>query len=271
MRQLMKIQINFRNLLMSDSIIGIRKTGRVFLRRKQTMQLLLLTKVPLYEENFEKQLKQLGNEVYCSANLITKLKRNSFDKSFFNQFEGIIFSETLYDVEAYEVIKYLPQEEGIKLFRRAINGNHDEKDPAPFDAWLLVNSDLERLRENLLIAELSSLASKDAAHVQQVSVKQRLSELNLKLKQKEIVYYLIQSGDRTVPREEISREIWEKEPTKSVLASLSKVVSKVNEKLENRFGDEAIQTVWGQGYRLNKKFFEYLENDYVVLQETSVH
>ena len=56
MRQLMKIQINFRNLLMSDSIIGIRKTGRVFLRRKQTMQLLLLTKVPLYEENFEKSM-----------------------------------------------------------------------------------------------------------------------------------------------------------------------------------------------------------------------
>ena len=82
---------------------------------------------------------------------------------------------------------------------------------------------------------------------------------------------MIQSGDRTVPREEISREIWEKEPTKSVLASLSKVVSKVNEKLENRFGDEAIQTVWGQGYRLNKKFFDYLENDYVVLQETTVH
>ncbi|MGM0165650.1 hypothetical protein IGI39_000592 [Enterococcus sp. AZ135] len=234
------------------------------------MQLLLLTKVPLYEENFERQLKQLGNEVYCSSSIMTQLKRNSFDKGFFSQFEGIIFSETLYDIETYEVIKQLPQV-NMKVFRRAIEGNYDETDAAPFDAWIPVNSDLERLREILLVAELSSLATKDAVHVQQVTVKQKLSELNLKLKQKEIVYYLIQSGDRTVPREEISREIWEKEPTKSVLASLSKVVSKVNEKLGNVFGDEAIQTVWGQGYRLNKKFFDYLENDYIEKKESMLH
>ena len=82
------------------------------------MQLLLLTKVPLYEENFERQLKQLGNEVYCSSNMLTMLKRNSFDKAFLTQFEGIIFSETIYDIEAYEVIKQLPQA-NIKLFRRA--------------------------------------------------------------------------------------------------------------------------------------------------------
>lgn len=224
------------------------------------MQLLLLTKVPLYEENFERQLKQLGNEVYCSSNMVTILKRNSLDKTFLAQFEGIIFSETLYDIEAYEVIKQLPQG-NIKLFRRATGSSSEEATASPFDAWIPMNADLERLREILLIAELSSLATKDAAHVQQITVKQKLSELNLKLKQKEIVYYLIQAGDRTVPREEISRQIWEKAPTKSVLASLSKVVSKVNEKLENEFGDEAIQTVWGQGYRLNKKFFDYLEND----------
>ena len=168
------------------------------------MQLLLLTKVPLYEENFERQLKQLGNEVYCSSNMLTMLKRNSFDKAFLTQFEGIIFSETIYDIEAYEVIKQLPQA-NIKLFRRAADSNFDKEGSSPFDAWIPMNSDLERVREILLLAELSSLASKDAAHVQQVSVKQKLSDLNLKLKQKEIVYYLIQAGDRTVPREEISR------------------------------------------------------------------
>ncbi|MBO0451952.1 MULTISPECIES: helix-turn-helix domain-containing protein [Enterococcus] len=234
------------------------------------MQLLLLTKVPLYEENFERQLKQLGNEVYCSSSLMTKLSRNSFDKSFFTQFEGIIFSETLYDIDVSEVIKLLPQG-NMKVFRRTIGGGYDEPNASLFDACIPVNSDLERLREILLIAELSNFATKDAVHVQQVTVKQKLSELNLKLKQKEIVYYLIQAGDRTVPREEISRQIWEKEPTKSVLASLSKVVSKVNEKLENNFGDEAIQTVWGQGYRLNKTFFEYLENDFVEKQDFIIH
>ncbi|MDT2604746.1 helix-turn-helix domain-containing protein [Enterococcus dongliensis] len=231
------------------------------------MQLLLLTKVPLYEENFERQLKQLGNEVYCSTNVLTALKRGMIDKNFLNQFEGIIFSETLYDSEIQEIMKQLSQET-IKCFRRASESKHEEADFLPFDSWIPLDIDLCRLREILLIAELSHMVNKGAAHVQQVAVKQKLSELSLKLKQKEIVYYLIQAGDRTVPREEISQQIWEKAPTKSVLASLSKVVSKVNEKLENEFGDEAIQTIWGQGYRLNKKFFDYLENDLVDVQET---
>lgn len=233
------------------------------------MQLLLLTKVPLYEENFEHQLKQLGNEVYCSSTIVTMLKKNSFDKSFLTQFEGIIFSETLYDVEAYEIIKQIPQGT-IKFFRRATEGTNDTEVSTPFDAWIPLNAELERLREILLLAELSSIANKDAAHAQQITVKQKLSDLNLKLKQKEIVYYLIQAGERTVPREEISREIWEKAPTKSVLASLSKVVSKVNEKLGYEFGDEAIQTVWGQGYRLNKKFFDYLDTGHFEDQRTLI-
>nr|WP_249023813.1 helix-turn-helix domain-containing protein [Enterococcus malodoratus] len=228
--------------------------------RMDGMQLLLLTKVPLYEENFERQLKQLGNEVYCSNSLITAFKRGTFNKELLAQFEGIIFSETMYDKEVEELIQVLPKE-NLKFFRRINEVSCDETFDSIYDAWIPMDSSLERVREILLVAELSKLASKEADRSQQITVKQKLSDLNLKLKQKEIVYYLIQSGDRTVPREEISRQIWEKAPTKSVLASLSKVVSKVNEKLENEFGDEAIQTVWGQGYRLNKKIFDFLYDD----------
>jgi DNA-binding response OmpR family regulator len=124
-----------------------------------------------------------------------------------------------------------------------------------------VDSNLERLREILLIAEISRLAYQKEDRAQQLQVKQKLSDLNLKLKQKEIVNYLIQSGNRTVSREEISRQIWNKEANKSVLASLSKIVSKVNEKLEYECGHVAIQTVWGQGYRLSKEFYDYFEEE----------
>lgn len=231
------------------------------------MQLLIFTKVPLYEESFERQLKQLGNEVYCSNHLLDLLKQGSLDEGFFSKFEGIIFSETLYDKEVEENIRLLPKGE-FKVFRRA--SEVDEKLSELFDAVIPLDLTLDSLRERLLIAEMSHITFKNANLVQQITVKQKLSELNLKLKQKEIVYYLIQSGDRTVPREEISRQIWEKAPTKSVLASLSKVVSKVNEKLAAEFGDEAIQTVWGQGYRLNKKIFDYLENDLIEKEMVSI-
>lgn len=219
------------------------------------MQLLLLTKVPLREESFEHQLKQLGHEVYCSTSMITVIRNQSYSEDFLYQFEAIIFSETLYDKEAEELIALLPQG-NFKVFRRSSETSCQES-----DAWIPVEASLERLREVLLAAEISRLALKDVERTQQIAVKQQLSELNLKLKQKEIVYYLIKSGDRTVSRTEISRQIWGKEPTKSILASLSKVVSKINEKLEIELGEEAIQTIWGQGYRLNKRVFDFLEKE----------
>ncbi|MDU5335080.1 helix-turn-helix domain-containing protein [Enterococcus sp.] len=233
------------------------------------MQLLVLTKVPLYEENFENQLKQLGNEVYCSSNLIALLKMGTCNTQFLSQFEGIIFSETLFEKETEELIQQLPKGR-FKLFRRVVEARCDESSESVFDALIPVDSNLERLRELLLIVEISRLAHQKEEQAQQLTVKQKLSDLNLKLKQKEIVYYLIQSGDRTVSREEISRQIWEKEPNASVLASLSKVVSKINEKLEQEFGHEAIQTLWGQGYRLNRDFFDYFENDVVMTENVAV-
>jgi len=224
------------------------------------MQLLILTKVPSYEETFESQLKQLGNEVFCSNSLIATLKKETFNKQFLTQFDGIIFSESLYDKEVEELVRHL-QYGRFKLFRRVIELSCDEMTETSFDGLIPVDSNLERLREILLIAEMSRLMYQKEDRAQQMNVKQKLSDLNLKLKQKEIVDYLIQSGNRTVSREEISRQIWNKEPNKSVLASLSKVVSKVNEKLEYECGHGAIQTVWGQGYRLKKEFFDYFEND----------
>ena len=209
------------------------------------MQLLVLTKVPLYEENFENQLKQLGNEVYCSSKLLEMIRIETFNKQFLTQFEGIIFSETLFEKEIEDLIKELPNGR-FKLFRRVIDVDCDERVKSNYDALIPVNSNLENLRDTLQIVEISRLAIQKKEQDQQLSVKQKLSDLTLKLKQKEIVYYLIQAGDRIVSREELSRQIWGKEPNASVLASLSKVVSKVNEKLENEFGHVAIQTLWGK-------------------------
>lgn len=83
------------------------------------MQLLVLTKVPLYEENFENQLKQLGNEVYCSSKLLEMIRLDTFNKQFLTQFEGIIFSETLVEKEIDELIKALSKGR-FKFFRRVI-------------------------------------------------------------------------------------------------------------------------------------------------------
>ncbi|MGM0165456.1 hypothetical protein IGI39_000398 [Enterococcus sp. AZ135] len=224
------------------------------------MQLLILTKVPPYEETFESQLKQLGNEVYCSNNLITMMKKETFNKQFLSQFDGIIFSESLYDKEVEELV-HLLQKGRFKLFRRVVEVNCDEMAETSFDGLIPIDSNLERLREILLIAEISRLAYQKEDNAQKLNVKQKLTDLNLKLKQKEIVDYLIYSGNRIVSREEISRQIWRKEANKSVLASLSKIVSKINEKVEYECGHSAIQTVWGQGYRLNKEFFNYFEDD----------
>lgn len=147
------------------------------------MQLLILTKALSYEEAFESQLKQLGNEVYCSHNLIAMLKEETFNKQFLSQFDGIIFSESLYDKEVEELVQQL-QYERFKLFRRVIEVSCDDRTESIFDGLIPVDSNLERLREILLIAEISRLAYQKEDRAQQLQVKQKLSDLNLKLKQK---------------------------------------------------------------------------------------
>lgn len=120
------------------------------------MQLLVLTKVPLHEESFENQLKQLGNEVFCSCNLLETIRLETFSKKFLMQFEGIIFSETLVEKEIDELIKALPKGR-FKLFRRAIDMDCDEKTKSSYDAWIPVNLTLENLRDVLQIVETSRL------------------------------------------------------------------------------------------------------------------
>lgn len=155
------------------------------IRKEKMMQLLILTKALSYEEAFESQLKQLGNEVYCSHNLIAMLKEETFNKQFLSQFDGIIFSESLYDKEVEELVQQL-QYERFKLFRRVIEVSCDDRTESIFDGLIPVDSNLERLREILLIAEISRLAYQKEDRAQQLQVKQKLSDLNLKLKQKKL-------------------------------------------------------------------------------------
>lgn len=121
------------------------------------MQLLVLTKVPLYEENFENQLKRLGNEVYCSSKLLEMIRIETFNKQFLTQFEGIIFSETLFEKEIEDLIKELPNGR-FKLFRRVIDVDCDERVKSNYDALIPLNSNLENLRDTLQIVEISRLA-----------------------------------------------------------------------------------------------------------------
>ncbi|MGM0341698.1 hypothetical protein IGK47_004810, partial [Enterococcus sp. AZ007] len=58
-------------------------------------RILLLTKNIDNEDNFEKQLRQLGNEVFTSISLIEWILSDRVPDSFLSMYHQVIFSETI--------------------------------------------------------------------------------------------------------------------------------------------------------------------------------
>lgn len=58
-------------------------------------RILLLTKNVFHEYNFEKQLRQLGNEVFTSESLVDKFLYDQVPDDLLSMFHQVIFSETI--------------------------------------------------------------------------------------------------------------------------------------------------------------------------------
>ncbi|MGG5370972.1 hypothetical protein IGI67_002613 [Enterococcus sp. AZ196] len=70
-------------------------------------QVLLLTKNMMSEQSIKSKLQHLNYEVYCSTNVIEKLKSRSFTKQFLIQFPIIILSETIPNLEILDILNIL--------------------------------------------------------------------------------------------------------------------------------------------------------------------
>nr|MBO1342802.1 helix-turn-helix domain-containing protein [Enterococcus sp. 665A] len=215
------------------------------------MNVLILTKCILAEEEFTRRLYMLGYEVFCSFDLLSRLKNKMSSDTITKYFQIIIISETVPDNE----VEYLLENREFQsstLYRKSSTMIEVSKnEESPIQAILATNESLESLREKLSQNNKKNTSDK-FANISPLA-KENIKSFFPFSKQEKIVFELLREADgEIVSREEICEKIWSK-VTQSNLARTSSIVKRIKIKLEGLgIDDSSLQTLWGKGYRLIK-------------------
>lgn len=215
-------------------------------------QILLLTKNILTEHNLQHRLQALNHEVYCTSESLRKLQ-TTMDHSLLHHFDIVILSETLcYDevasicsllkelpIDLFQVVEQIPKED------TSVTLEIQKK-------WLKKEATLEELRESLVTNKrIPSTTQKDKLP--------RSMLIHLSRLESELLKALFEAKGRIVPRNELSKILWQEEPTLSNKSQLSALVNRLKRKFEmSGFKEEAIVTYWGNGYQLSSKLHDEL-------------
>lgn len=234
-------------------------------------QVLILTKNILAEQEIQKKLQSLNYEVYCSAKTFDYCSDQKKGLDLLHFFQYVILSETICESE---VRKLIPLLRGYtKFIIRKVEKHDTEKEvdtynPEGLDGVIASNDSMDELRERFYALKVNSakpnLLSKDNNPYENkendrelLSVLHRLSPTEIK-----VLSILMQAENRVVTRDEMCRKVWNDSITKSHLASLSSIVSRLKTKFERiNSARPAIQTFWGRGYQIDYGLFDLLKNE----------
>ncbi|EOH91907.1 winged helix-turn-helix domain-containing protein [Enterococcus pallens] len=213
------------------------------------MNVLILTKCIHAEEDFSKRLYQLGYEVFCSCELLNKLKSKVTADNITKYFQIIIISETVSDSEVDNLLENREFYSAVLYRKSSILTEVPEKLTGKIQDVVVNDESLESLREKLSKNSQKSMSDKFANIT--TSKKDNFESFFPFSKQEKIVFELLQEANGgIVSREEICERIWSK-VTQSNLARTSSIVKRIKIKLESLgIEDSSLQTLWGKGYRL---------------------
>ncbi len=254
-------------------------------------QILILTRNVLIEQEIQQKLQALNYEVYCSAKHFDSYSQQTQMMDLFSFFQYVILSETICESEVKSLVLSL-KEYSLSIIRK-VETNLTEMDKEYLETEqihaIISNDDsIDELREcfhglkwkqkqndrsyqNEKVGQLSrnvSLIRSNQFNDFEMSSKEvqlltdalhRLSPIESK-----VISILMQAGNQIVTREEICHIIWNENPTKSHLASLSSTITRIKNKfMYTNLESAAIQTLWGKGYKMNQKLLECIQNDQV--------
>lgn len=223
-------------------------------------RILLLTKNIDNEDNFEKQLRQLGNEVFTSISLIEGILSDRVPDSFLSMYHQVIFSETI-DTKLVATLVSTLKRHALILLRKTDEQLNEtqtlEWQELGLTDWIKCCPTLETLRDQLTCDQTGLVTTE----VSPVHPKKNLtiSSLPLSASEERLLTILYQHQTVVISREDLCREMWRKPKTHSTMSQLSTLVSKLKRKLEEvGLTGEIIETSWGQGYRLSEQAYEQL-------------
>ncbi|MBO0457186.1 winged helix-turn-helix domain-containing protein [Enterococcus hulanensis] len=234
--------------------------------------ILILTKNLLIEQQLQNQLQHLNYEVLCSVELLNQLKlsvqtmsdnadnQRSFQKNLLINYQAIILSETISDNEIQELVPSIQLTKQVLLRKLVEEPAKKEKerlrDLGIYD-WILVDNSINSLREQLS-EKLSAYQGEESSIIflyQDEGLSSDVTQLkrNLSKREKATLECLSNSKGKVVSREDLCTYIWNEAPSNSRLSQTSMLIRKIKEKMgKYGFKEEAIQTIWGEGYLLSK-------------------
>ncbi|WP_438788290.1 helix-turn-helix domain-containing protein [Enterococcus sp. DIV0756] len=230
-------------------------------------RILLLTKNVLAEEDFQKKLQHLNYEVFSSSSLLARSNFQNGFLQFFNLFYYTILSETISDIELEHILPVLNRSSTI-IIRKNDHLSEKQTQDVRMNLWISNESSIEELRETLMESfheeraasvneRITSYGLEDA---KKSNWKYSTSTLSLSGMEKRILKALYLAKGQVISREELCTLTWDGEITDSKMVMLSNAIRKLRIKLDKGgLPKETIRTLWGKGYQLSTRFFEYFE------------
>ncbi|MGM0340122.1 helix-turn-helix domain-containing protein [Enterococcus sp. AZ007] len=231
-------------------------------------RILILTKNISVETHLQQQLQKLNYEVLVSVSIWELWANARRVDHLMKSFQWIFLSETLTDNEAKEFGEQVTTD----CLVRIVGEEPDESASAQWRSWHVfdwveADTSLERLREKLLYKALLQRVDFSAdplepsprfSDYQKKAFPLYFSDIHFTKLEKEIIQHLMEADNLSLARDALCHG-WRSKNQNSKLSQLSSAITRIRKKVADTYGiEDAIHTLWGEGYQLNTYFYNCL-------------
>lgn len=232
--------------------------------------ILILTKNLLVEHPLQEQLQLLNYEVFCSVKMLRHLQNNPNQLKTIENYQAIIFSETLSNQEVRELRESVDHENNLlvrKFNQEPTIEEQEDLAELKIESWIFEGQSLDILREHLAV-HLERCQNKGLNNVfflyQKDDSPKSLMDFKSGLTKKERLAFecLMESETGQVSRDGLCHYIWKGDSNNSRLTQISVLIKRLKHKLEEAgFQNGMIETVWGYGYKLSPKLVQFYSQE----------
>jgi Response regulators consisting of a CheY-like receiver domain and a winged-helix DNA-binding domain len=221
-------------------------------------RVLLLTREVENEQKFEKELYQLGCDVFTSSVLLETYSHTTIRGDFLFLFDYILLSETLATEDVMQLLTHLIRYP-VPIFQRV----QKKWSEAEWETWkgrgmsgcLPLDASQEQLKETLACER--QLFPYSPEEKESYKRKRSLSSLQLSERERAFIRFLYDAPETYRSRDELCLKLFGKAKSASTLSQLSRLVTKLKKKLaQEKITGPIIETRWGKGYRLHLSVYQ---------------
>lgn len=217
------------------------------------MTILLLTKSLSFEQEFCRNLNDLGHEVLCSKKFLADLQSKDYFGIDLNYFDVLIFSETVSDQEVRNILPFFLNFT-CAIYRKTkglvtVETSQTWKSRG-ITGFISQTMHFDELREELVACNQNKMTLKwEVPNSEEVKLETLLRDFS---RQELQIFRILQESDKSfISREVLSQQLWGEAPTKSRESRLSGIIRSIKKKLADfGFDENCLETSWGRGYRL---------------------